>query len=183
MNWVGLVMAVVVVLAGCASPGPSVYRSERPSLDVQRYFDGTLVGHGLFMDRTGEVKRRFVVTIRASWAGDIGTLDEHFSWADGRKERRVWTLKRVAVPSGDDVSVRWSGTAADVIGEARGEVSGNALQWTYRFDLRTDEGTRFEVDFDDQMYLIDDTVMLNRAVMSFYGIRVGEVLISFRKLL
>jgi hypothetical protein len=32
------------------------------------------------------------------------------------------------------------------------------------------------------MFLIDDRVMLNRAVMSFYGVRVGEVLISFRKL-
>ena len=41
---------------------------------------------------------------------------------------------------------------------------------------------RYEVAFDDWMFLIDDRVLLNRAVMSFYGIRVGEVLISFRKL-
>jgi hypothetical protein len=31
------------------------------------------------------------------------------------------------------------------------------------------------------MFLIDERVMLNRAVMSFWGFRVGEVLISFSR--
>ena len=31
------------------------------------------------------------------------------------------------------------------------------------------------------MFLIDERVLLNRALISYYGIRVGEVLISFRK--
>ena len=83
---------------------------------------------------------------------------------------------------GEAAGTRWIGTSADVIGEARGVVSGNALNWTYTFDLRTDDGKRYEVAFDDWMFLIDESVMLNRAVMSLYGFRVGEVLISFRKL-
>ncbi|NWG76309.1 MAG: DUF3833 family protein, partial [Rubrivivax sp.] len=36
--------------------------------------------------------------------------------------------------------------------------------------------------FDDWMYLVDERVMLNRATISFYGFRVGEVLIAFRRL-
>jgi hypothetical protein len=32
------------------------------------------------------------------------------------------------------------------------------------------------------MYLIDEQVMLNRALMHKFGLRVGEVLLSFRKL-
>jgi hypothetical protein len=32
------------------------------------------------------------------------------------------------------------------------------------------------------MFLIDEQVMLNRAVMSYFGFRVGEIFISFRKL-
>jgi hypothetical protein len=31
------------------------------------------------------------------------------------------------------------------------------------------------------MYLVDDRVMLNRATMSKFGIRLGEVLLSFTK--
>lgn len=164
------------LLAGCSSTDPQVYRSERPALDLARYFDGALEGHGMVLDRSGEVQRRFVVRIQATWKDGVGTLDEDFTWSDGKQERRVWTLRR-AQPDGS----RWIGTAADVIGEATGVVAGNALNWTYTLDLATDRG-RFRIGFDDWMFLIDERVMLNRAVMSFYGVRVGEVLIAFRRL-
>jgi len=168
--------AALALAAGCGSIDPQVYAREQPALDLKRYFDGTLTGHGLFMDRSGQVQRRFVVTIRASWAGDVGTLDEDFVWSDGEKEKRVWTLRPVAGQPG-----RWSGTAADVKGEAAGVVAGNALNWTYTFMLKTREGKRYEIGFDDWMFLIDEKVMLNRAVMTFWGFRGGEVLISFSR--
>ena len=170
---------VALLIASCAGVEPQAYYDQQPALDLRRYFNGTLEGHGMFQDRNGQVQRRFVVTIKASWAGDIGTLDEEFVWSDGKREKRIWTLRPAA---GDATGSRWIGTAADVIGEARGVVNGNALNWTYAFDLKTDDGKRYEVAFDDWMFLIDERVMLNRAVMSFYGFRVGEVLISFRKL-
>ena len=88
-----LFAALALLLASCSSIDPQVYRSEKPALDLQRYFNGTLEGHGMFQDRSGQVQRRFVVTIKASWAGDVGTLDEDFLWSDGKRERRVWTLR------------------------------------------------------------------------------------------
>ena len=165
-----------VETVGCSSIDPQVYVREKPALDLRQYFNGTLVGHGLFMDRSGQVQRRFVVTIKASWNGDTGTLDEDFAWSDGEREKRVWTLRPVAGQPG-----RWRGTAADVKGEAAGTVAGNALNWTYTFMLKTKEGKRYDIDFDDWMFLIDDKVMLNRAVMTFWGFKVGEVLISFSR--
>lgn len=174
-----LFFALALLLAGCGSIDPQVYRAETPALDLKRYFNGTLEGHGMFQDRSGQVQRRFVVTIKASWAGDVGTLDEDFIWSDGKREKRVWTLRPAP---GDTAGARWIGTAEGVVGEALGIVSGNALNWAYTFDLKTDDGSRYQVAFDDWMYLIDDRVMLNRAVMRWYGIRAGEVLISFRKL-
>jgi hypothetical protein len=173
-----LAASAFLLLAGCSSVDPLDYRREAPALDLQRYFNGRLEGHGMVLDRSGQVQRRFVVTIQADWQGDSGTLDEEFAWSDGKRERRIWTLR----PAGNGPAARWTGTAADVVGEAKGVVSGNTLNWTYTFDLRTESGRNFHVDFDDWMFLIDDRVMLNRAVMSFYGVRVGEVLISFRKL-
>jgi len=168
--------AAVLLAVSCSSIEPQTYASEKPALDLKRYFDGTLTGHGLFMDRSGQVQRRFVVTISASWAGDVGTLDEDFVWSDGEREKRIWTLRPVAGQPG-----RWTGTAADVKGEAAGVVAGNSLNWTYTFMLKTKEGKRYDIDFDDWMFLIDDKVMLNRAEMSFWGFRVGEVLISFSR--
>jgi Protein of unknown function (DUF3833) len=43
------------------------------------------------------------------------------------------------------------------------------------------DGKTYEVQFDDWMYLVSDKVMLNRAVMSKFGFRLGEVLLSFTK--
>ena len=74
----------------------------------------------------------------------------------------------------------YKGMAADVIGEARGEVRGNALRWTYTLRLPVD-GTTYDVQFDDWMYLMDQRVMLNKARMSKFGFDLGEVTLSFYK--
>jgi len=176
--WIRLlaIAAAALLAAGCSSIEPQVYAGEKPALDLKQYFSGTLVGHGLVMDRSGQVQRRFVVTIRATWDGDVGTLDEDFVWSDGEREKRVWTLRPTAGQPG-----RWTGTAADVKGEAAGIVAGNALNWSYTLLLKTKDGKRYDIDFDDWMFLVDDKVMLNRAVMRFWGFRVGEVLISFSR--
>ena len=117
--------------------------------------------------------KRFHVVIDASWKGDVGTLDEHFSWADGTTSRRVWTLTRVA-PG------RYTGRADDVVGQASGVAAGNALRWTYVLALPVD-GRIINVDFDDWMYLMDDKVMLNRSRMSKFGVDLGELTLSFTK--
>jgi hypothetical protein len=161
---------VLALLSGCAGVDPAAYRSEAPPLVLERYFDGTIDGWGMFQDRSGQVKRRFVVTIRANWNGDTGTLDEDFVWSDGERQKRVWTLRRVA-------QGRYVGTAADIVGEAVGVVEGNALNWRYTMALPVD-GRVFHVDFDDWMFLVDERVMLNRAAMSKFGVRLGEVTLS-----
>ncbi|MBW8463867.1 DUF3833 family protein, partial [Acidovorax sp.] len=43
------------------------------------------------------------------------------------------------------------------------------------------DGKVYHVDLDDWMYLIDDRVMLNRATMSKFGVRLGEITLSFTK--
>ena len=160
-------------LSACASTGVEQYRAEQPVLDLQRYLNGRLDAWGMFQGRSGDVQKRFHVTIDAKWDGDTGVLDENFSWSDGSKSRRVWTLTKQA-----DGSFR--GRADDVVGEAIGEVAGNALRWRYVLALPVD-GKVYHVDFDDWMFLIDDRVMLNRSYMSKWGFRLGEVTLSFSK--
>jgi len=160
-------------LAGCASPGVEMYRAAQPALDLKTYLNGTLDAWGMFQDRKGVVQKRFTVVIDARWEGDVGTLDERFSWSDGTTSRRVWTLTRQA-----DGSYR--GRADDVIGEAVGEVGGNALRWRYVLALPVD-GRVWHVDFHDWMFLIDDKVMLNRSLMSKWGFHLGEVTLSFTR--
>ena len=164
---------LLMLLAGCGSVPVEEYRDERPALDLRRYFDGTIDAWGMFQDRSGKLVKRFTVRIDARWSGNTGTLDEHFEYSDGSKSRRVWKLERIN-------EHRYRGTADDVVGAATGELYGNALRWQYVLKLDVD-GRVWEVDFDDWMYLMDDQVMLNRSVMSKYGVRLGEVTLSFRR--
>ena len=186
--WVGFsykvfgLLCSVMMLASCASLDVSTYAKERPQLRLEEFFNGKLVGHGMVMDRSGEVTRRFVVNITGTLGKDASgietlTLDEKFDWSDGKKETRVWTLKRT---SSSAEQALWSGSASDVVGTAVGKVAGNALQWRYVLALPYKEST-INLDFDDWMFLIDDKVMLNKAVFSKYGVRLGEILISFQK--
>jgi hypothetical protein len=167
-------IAVLATLStGCATPTPADYAAEKPVLDLKRYFNGEMLAHGLFTDRSGKVVRRFTVQLTGSWQGSQGTLDERFSYSDGKTERRVWRLTDLG-------NGRWSGRADDVVGEAIGVLAGNALNWQYTLRLPVD-GKDLEVQFDDWMYLMDDKVMLNKAQMSKFGIRLGEVTLSFYK--
>ncbi len=159
--------------AGCAAPTPSDYARQTPTLDLARYFNGPLTAHGIVTDRAGQVIRRFVVKMNGRWSGNEGVLDEDFSYSDGKTEKRIWRLTKSA-------EGRYRGRADDVVGEAQGLAAGNALQWRYTLRVPVD-GRVVEVQFDDWMFLMDDRVMLNKAVMSKFGIRLGEVTLAFHK--
>ena len=163
----------VLALAGCASQNLDEYATQKPQLDLASYFNGPVQAHGMFQDRSGQVVKRFVVQMDCEWTGDQGVLDERFTYSDGTQDRRVWRLTRHA-------DGRYTGRADDVAGEAQGQVSGNAFRWAYTLKLPVD-GKVYEVQFDDWMYLINDRVMLNRATMSKFGVRLGEVTLSFYK--
>lgn len=168
-----LVALLAVLVAGCAGVKVEDYAAEKPVLDLATYFNGTLDAYGMFQDRSGKVVKRFHVVIDASWQGNVGTLDERFTYADGTTQRRVWTITKVDAH-------RYRGTADDVVGEAEGVAYGNALRWRYVLALPVD-GKTYHVDFDDWMFLMDDRVMLNRSAMRKFGIGLGEVTLSFYK--
>ena len=172
-----LLAVSTALIAGCASPQIADYASEKPVLDMRQYFNGTIDAYGVFTDRSGKVVKRFTVVMDCKWTGapgqEVGVLDEAFTYSDGTKDRRVWTLKRGA-------DGKYSGTAGDVLGQANGEEKGNAFRWGYTLNLPVD-GKIIEVQFDDWMYLMNDKVMLNKATMSKFGFKLGEVTLSFVK--
>ncbi len=165
--------ASALALGGCSTQTIDSYATEKPVLDLQQYFNGVLDAYGMFTDRSGTVVKRFTVVMRCSWQGDEGVLDEDFSYSDGTKQKRIWRLKKLA-------DGRYTGTADDVVGTAQGQARGNAFYWTYTLSLPVD-GSVYEVKFDDWMYLMTDTVMLNKATMRKFGVRLGEVTLSFTK--
>jgi len=175
MSWQTFLIPLfgIGMLSACSTTDVSQYAQEKPVLDMQQYFNGTIDAWGMFQDRSGKVVKRFTVVIQCSWKDDVGTLDEDFTYSDGTKQKRVWTLKKGA-------NGQYIGTASDVVGNAIGSTAGNALRWSYVLALPVGDKV-YNVNFDDWMFLMDDRVMLNRAVMSKFGFRLGEVTLSFSK--
>lgn len=168
-----LAVCALLVLAGCGSPQVQDYADTEPKLDLFSYFAGKTQAYGQFQDRSGAVKRRFSVDITGTVNDDVLTLDERFIYDDGEHEQRIWVIKRL------DENL-YSGTAGDVIGEAQGRSAGSVFTWCYTLDLPYKDSS-IHVKFDDWMFLQPDGVMLNRAQVSKWGFKVGEVTLFFSK--
>ena len=152
---------------------PTDFSGTKPVLRIEEYFQGQTRAWGIFEDRFGNLRRQFVVDIEGKWDGQMLVLDEHFTYSDGEKDRRIWSIQKI-----DDH--RYEGRAADVIGVATGESYGNALNWRYDMDLKVGSST-LRVHFNDWMFLQETGVLVNRARVSKFGIEIGEVALFFQK--
>jgi hypothetical protein len=176
-----LILACVtgLALAGCTGkPALDDAKLSAQTLNMEKFFDGQLTAYGQFQDVFGTVRRRFEVQINGVWDGQTLTLTEDFVYEDGSTEQRVWSLLK----TGPDT---WRGTAPGVIGEATGIERGDTFNWKYTINLPVPaaDGTSetIKVTFDDWMWKLSDTRLLNRAYMKRYGVDIGDVIITFEK--
>ena len=163
----------IAATSGCVSQSVTDFADAPRTLYLEEYFEGETTAYGVFEDRFGKVRRQFGVDITGTVENGVLTLDEEFHYSDGEQDRRVWVIDILG-------GGKYRGTAGDVEGFATGEVSGNAFNWRYKVDLKVGDDT-WKVGFDDWMYLLEDDVLINRAYVSRYGLRIGEVTIAFRK--
>lgn len=173
MMKLAVALLTILTITGCGTMNPRDFENSARKLDLFDYFNGHTRAWGIFEDRFSRVRRQFTVDIHGHVEGDTLVLEEYFTYADGELQERVWTIRRID-------EHRYTGTAADVIGEAQGEVRGNALHWTYQLSLKVGD-RNWKVDFDDWMFLQPDDVLLNRARVSKFGFDIGSVTLAFRK--
>jgi hypothetical protein len=152
---------------------PIDYANTEPELDLFEYFEGEQKAWGIFIDRFGKLRKRFQVTINGQIENNQLTLDESFVYDDGSTEERIWVITRID-------KHHYIGNANDVVGQAKGETYGSALQWQYQMDLEID-GSDWRVHFNDWMFLLDQNTLVNKAIVTKLGIKLGEVILFFRK--
>lgn len=170
-----LTILALFAVAACGQPDVKDFRTEEPKLDVREYFKGHLVAFGTITDYSGEITDRVFVDMMGSWQGNQGQLKEHFRYADGTTEDRVWNL----TVSADGTRV--TGTREDVVGQAKGEQAGNALFMEYTLKRKVD-GSLTELTADDRLYLIDGPYLVNEIRLKKYGIPVATVNLGFHRL-
>jgi hypothetical protein len=166
-----------LLLSSCASVKIQDYADTQPRLDIITFLSGKTQAWGQFQDRSGKVLRRFKVwmtgEVSATAQGRQLVLTEDFLYDDGEKQQRIWTITETA-------PFRYTGKAADVIGEATGEAQGMALNWKYTLDLPYD-GDTIHVQFNDWMYQFDARRMFNIAKVTKFGFEVGQVTLFFER--
>ena len=158
---------------GCAGDPLDYYKDTAPKADIKEYFNGPVKAWGIVQDWRGRVTRRFDVTMVGKWDGDVGTLTEHFDYYNGKKQERVWTIKKLS-------DGNYEGTASDIIDKATGKTEGSAVRWNYVMDLPVDD-TTYRISFDDWMWVMNDGVLINRSYLKKFGITVSELTIFMQK--
>ena len=166
-------LGVLIMLSSCGGNSVDYYEGTSPKADIKEYFNGPVKAWGVVQDWRGRVINRFDVEMVGKWEGDTGTLTEHFTYYDGKKQQRVWTIKKLADGS-------YEGTASDIIDKATGTTKGSAARWNYVMDLPVDD-TTYRIRFDDWMWMMNDGVLINRSYLKKFGITVSELTIFMQK--
>jgi len=161
------------LLFGFGSQGVDDYAAMKPVLDLRDYLDGPLTASGVFFGLSGRVRRHFTMEMAGHWSGAKGVIDEKYRYDNGETGERRWELE-----FRDDRT--FTGTARDVEGTVTGAQCGNAAAMRYRLRVPGAKGG-IVVAMEDWFHLMDDGTLMNRARMSRFGFKVGEVFASFRK--
>jgi len=152
---------------------PTDFTNTEPTMTIEKYFDGPVKAWGLLQDRNGKVTRQFKADMFGSFVGDILTLKEDFYWTDGEKQNRIWEIKKIN-------QNYYEGSAPDVVGIAKGFQYGSAFKFEYSLMVPF-KGKNIKVSFDDWIFKQDEEVAINRATLTKFGFKVGELTVFFKK--
>jgi hypothetical protein len=169
-----IIVAMVAknIFLGFRTQTPADYAKAGPAFSIKKHLSGEILSEGLIFGPTGKMTNSFVARMVGNWEGDVGTLTEDFTYSNGRKQSRKWFLKL-----GDDNS--FTATADDIIGEARGVVSGSTISIEYTIILPEEAGGH-TLTVTDWLYLTESGVIMNRSELRKFGIKVAELVATMR---
>lgn len=168
-GWFPAILAVSS-LSACASLPEFAAPTAFKTLVLEEALVGQTLGEGVFVNSLTGAETTFSVVINGSWDEKVLTLVEDFTFGDGSKDRKTWNITKTDAG-------RYRGAREDVLGTADVRQDGRAVRLDYHVTLRTGLGG-INVRFRDLLYLQDDRTIVNKAVVSKYGLRIGRVEIT-----
>ena len=152
---------------------PEDFKNTEPEIKIEKYFEGQVKAWGILQDRKGRATRQFKANMIGKFENNILTLEEDFFWKDGETQKRVWKIKKI-----DEHN--YIGTAPDGVGEAKGASYGSAFKFEYNLMIPF-KGKNIKIRFDDWIFKQDEKVAINRATLTKFGFKVGELTVFFEK--
>ena len=168
-----IVSFVLSFLIGCSNSNMENVVSEDISFELLKYFDGETKAWGIVVDRFGNLQRTFKVILIGKTKDNQLLLKEYFTYNDGEEEYREWVIKKTETGS-------YEGKSKDTIGVAEGKKVGNTMRMFYDTTISIGE-TDIRVSFDDRFVKADKNILINRADVLKWGIKIADVTIFFSK--
>ena len=160
-------------ITGCSNSSMENVVSKNLSFDLLEYFDGETTAWGLIVDRFGNLQRTFKVRLNGNIDNKQLLLKEYFTYNDGETEYREWIITKTETGT-------YEGKSKDTIGVAKGKQVGNTMRMVYDTTISIGE-TDIRVSFDDRFVKADKKVVINRADILKWGIKIADVTIFFSK--
>jgi hypothetical protein len=159
---------------GCRSLAPESFAGGAPRFEPEKYFEGPTRSWGVMESRSGKPKSRFETEMMGRREGSDLVITQDFTFEDGRKQQRVWRLRRI-----DDH--RYEATANDVVGVSVGQAFGNTFHWEYTLAVRPGNPLA-NVHLEHWMYLAaDGDTMINRVLIRKLGVTLAETTEHFHR--
>ena len=152
---------------------PIDFKDQKPRLIIEEYLSGNVKAWGILQNRSGKVTRQFSADLNGKWDGKQLVLDEKFIWNDGEIQTRQWKIDKI-----DEHN--YEGTAEDVVCKAKGYSYGPAFKFEYVL-LVPVKGKEMKITFDDWIFMQDEIIAINRATLTKFRFKVGELTVFFKK--
>ena len=168
-----LVFAILLTNCSGNNMKPIDFKDQKPRLIIEEYLSGNVKAWGILQNRSGKVTRQFSADLNGKWDGKQLVLDEKFIWNDGEIQTRQWKIDKI-----DEHN--YEGTAGDVVGKAKGYSYGPAFKFEYVL-LVPVKGKEMKITFDDWIFMQDEKIAINRATLTKFRFKVGELTVFFKK--
>ena len=166
------IACAAALLSGCATAPAISPDAQTRQLVLEKFFAGRTVASGSFVNAITGAERRVNVLLDGKWNGKVLKLFEDFTYADGERVQKTWFLTKTGPNT-------YSGTREDVVGTAIGVQDGALVRLSYDTNLAAG-GSTVVVHFEDVLELRSDGTLLNKAVISKLGVRIGDVTLVIR---
>ena len=162
-----------MIIIGCTHSKVEDISYTKQPFDLFQYFQGETSAWGLVVDRFGNFQRSFSVELIGTIDNDKLILQEYFVYDNGDSENREWVIEKTGTFS-------YKGFSDNIIGFAEGKEYKNTMNFVYKSKIQI-AGIGINVEFDDWFLRPNDNTVINRAVITKFGIKLADLTIFFRK--
>jgi hypothetical protein len=158
----------MLLFIGCSAPlRPAAFATTTPAFDPVTFWSGRTSSWGVIENRDGAPIAIITTSTDATADGADGVYMIQHVISNGSDTVRHWHMRRLG-------NGQYEATANDMVGSSRGSPSGRTLHWTWTLAAKPGN-CLFNVTMDQWMYLADNGTLMNRTIISKFGVRLVEV--------